>query len=103
MRRQTIKLMADYDCYPLWHGGGDQIGNIDPRTLPISTALVEALRDWAAEYDSRLDRKDGSVSVTPEAEEAFDRTGIELARRLRQELGAGWDVVYFSDRLGRIL
>jgi hypothetical protein len=95
--------MADYDCHPLWHGGGDEVGNIDPQTLPISSALVDALRDWSAAYDARLDRKDGSVSVTPKAEEEFEKRGIELARRLREELGTGWKVMYFSDRLGRTL
>jgi len=43
-----IKVMADYGCWPRWHDGGGEVGNIDPNTLPLSDGLVSALNSWAA-------------------------------------------------------
>lgn len=36
---KTIKLMADYDCFPLWKSSPGEVGNIDPEDLPISYDL----------------------------------------------------------------
>ena len=44
---EKIKLMADYQCFPLWdasqEGGGR---NIDPDELPISLSLKARLNLW---------------------------------------------------------
>ncbi len=37
---KRIKLMADYDCYPLWLDSDDEVGNIDPDVLPISDSTL---------------------------------------------------------------
>ncbi|KES16178.1 hypothetical protein GASC598I20_006050, partial [Gilliamella apicola SCGC AB-598-I20] len=33
---KKIKLMADYECYPLWIDSDNEVGNIDPDSLLIS-------------------------------------------------------------------
>lgn len=38
---KKIKLMADYDCYPVWDM--DEIGEIDPSELPLSKETIKRL------------------------------------------------------------
>ncbi|MGY6770191.1 hypothetical protein [Komagataeibacter sp. NFXK3] len=92
-----IKVMADYACYPLWHAGpraGD--GDFDPATLPISDDLKKALDAWQRAFDAILDWDDpGGPDTgfeTPDARDAFDQQGIELAARLQRELGTQYQV-----------
>ncbi|MEM7537877.1 MAG: hypothetical protein AAF639_37250 [Chloroflexota bacterium] len=54
MTKQTIKLIADYDCWPLWWSGDDKIGNINPNTLPLSGEAIERLTAWSETFDAQL-------------------------------------------------
>lgn len=94
MRR--FKLMADYDCHPLWGMVDPEIGDVDPASLPLSKELVADLAAWAAAYDATLDRDDPAASgfATPTAEAAFRAEGARLAGRLSAELGAGYEIVF---------
>ncbi len=56
---KKIKLMADYQCYPLWDM--EEIGNIDPNKLPISIVLKRQLNTWAECYDDLLVTKEPSL------------------------------------------
>lgn len=40
----------------------EEFGDIDPGTLPISAALVEALASWSASFDRGLDMADPASS-----------------------------------------
>lgn len=93
MRR--LRLMADYGCHPLWGTAADEIGDVDPSGLPISAGLAAALAAWAAAYDATSNPDDPIASGFPSevAAAAFRAQGIDLARRLREELGAGWEIV----------
>ena len=42
-----IKLMPDYCCHPLWGIDADNIGNINPATLPLSQETIKRLEKWA--------------------------------------------------------
>ena len=92
---RTLKLMADYQCYPLWEASPGEVGNIDPNSLPISTSLREQLMDWADVYDSILNWEDPARSgfASVDAEEAFNAQGIRLADQLREELGPEFAVL----------
>lgn len=92
MRR--LRLMADYDCHPLWGTAADEIGDVDPASLPISAGLVADLAHWAATFDATLVRDDPGRSGFPSAEtaDAFRAAGEGLAARLRAELGADWTI-----------
>lgn len=92
MRR--LKLMADYECHPLWGTAPDEIGDVDPTSLPISAGLVADLGRWAATFDATLARDDPARSgfTSAEAEVAFRAEGERLAARLRAELGANWEI-----------
>lgn len=93
-----IKVMADYDCPPLWWDkGSPEVGPLDPRTLGLPANLVAALEAWAAAYDATLDRDDPAASGFPSAaaEQAFHEQG----RRLAEQVGAvtGGQVRYGLD------
>ncbi|MCY4137170.1 MAG: hypothetical protein OXF56_02755 [Rhodobacteraceae bacterium] len=99
--RPTIKLMADYDCWPLWNL--TEVDNVDPETLPLSIATKQALSDWQQALDRTLNRDDPLQSgfETPEEEVAFNTEGWRLWDRLRKEL-PDFKVVYFDHELYRV-
>ena len=88
---RTIKLMADYDCFPLWEASPGVVGNIDPASLPISKALKADLMTWAESYNETLNRDDPAKSGfnIKEAEDQFKLQGKALSERLQAELGSG--------------
>ncbi|RUS99393.1 hypothetical protein DSM106972_078350 [Dulcicalothrix desertica PCC 7102] len=101
-----IKLMADYGCYPLWWASGDLVGNIDPAKLPLSQETISRLYKWAAVYNTTLNWDDPTNSPgfsSPEVEADFDEEAIKLWKQLQIELAPNYEVVYFSDILGKIV
>jgi len=56
--------MPDYECWPLWRDG-DEIGNVDPASLPITSDLHDRLVGWAKRFDETLDRDDPVSSGFP--------------------------------------
>ncbi|MFK3974357.1 hypothetical protein ACI2KS_26905 [Pseudomonas sp. NPDC087358] len=94
---KTIKLMADYQCHPLWHDSMDEFGDIDPQDLPLSSELRARLAQWARDYDQTLNldapQDSGFKSEALEAE--FTAEGHRLASCLREELGAGYVITEF--------
>jgi hypothetical protein len=95
--RRSLKVMADYHCFPLWESDPDLIGNVDPSTLPISDSLRAKLLAWAASFDATLVRDDpvSSGFSSPAAEKAWLREGAQLAEVLRDELGPMFTVTYW--------
>lgn len=91
---RAIRLMADYQCFPLWEASPGVVGNIAPEDLPISERLRQDLAQWAECYDSTLDLSNPAESGfrSDSAREEFRRKGRELAERLRNELGKGFTV-----------
>ncbi len=102
---KKIKLMADYGCYPLWWTNSTQAGDIDPSNLPLSNATVERLEKWADIYDAKLNQDDPAASYFPslEASSAFEEEGISLWKQLQKELAPDYEVVYFSNRLHKVV
>lgn len=100
---RTIKLMADYDSYALWDE--DNIDNLNPDELPISEELKKSIHKWEDHYDSTLNRENPADSGFTSDDElgAFEREGRDLWRRLREELGDGYVVKYFSQESGLVL
>lgn len=87
-------MMADYYCYPLWHAGGDEVGNIDPRELPISRVLANELISWSDIYDGTLNMSDptGSGFKSKDDDINFKKAGEALYQKLKVELGCDYDV-----------
>jgi len=102
---QQIKLMADYQSYPLWWAGPHAPGNIDPRILPLKPETVLLLKKWAGIFDSWMDLRDPASSAEPTHEQvtAFEEEGVRLWKQLRAELSPGYEVFYKSIKLARVL
>lgn len=100
---KRIKLMTDYNYYPLWDM--DDVGDIEPWELPLSEETIERLLNWQKIYDGIIDWDDpasaGFASV--EEEIAFEREGISLWQQLQKELGDEYEVVYKSQLLHRVV
>jgi hypothetical protein len=92
-----LKLMADYDCWPIWLD--DEVGNVDPATLAISAELRDRLRVWAARFDAILVRDDPVRSSfgSEAAERSFHLDGVQLVVELQNELGSAHSVRYGLD------
>lgn len=102
---KKIKLMADYGCYPLWWTNSLQVGDIDPSSLPLNNATIERLEKWADIYDDKLNHDDPAASYFPSLEAflAFEEEGISLWKQLQKELAPDYEIVYFSNKLCRIV
>lgn len=89
-----VKLMPDYQCFPLWDMTPGAYGDLDPKNLPISETLQAQLMNWARAYDETLNLDDPMKSgfKTVVAKDAFEAEGMRLADRLRKELGAEFEV-----------
>jgi hypothetical protein len=99
-----IKLMADYASWPLWHTG-EEVGNIDPATLPLSPKTSSLLEHWARMYDAQINLEDprDALANTDELDaDAFEHLGVTLWKRLREELAPTYEVWYFSELWQRV-
>jgi hypothetical protein len=103
MMLQRIKLMPEYNCYPLWDR--DDGGDIEPWELPLSEATIERLLNWQKIYDGIIDWDDpASAGFASEQEKiAFEIEGISLWKQLQKELGDEYEIAYFSQLLQRIV
>ncbi|MCE2719808.1 MAG: hypothetical protein ACK57R_21535 [Dolichospermum sp.] len=102
---EKIKLMADYECYPLWWASYDKAGDIDPETMPLSKETISRLEKWADIYDAKLNWEDPNSSGFPslEAKAAFEAEGISLWKQLQKELAPNYEVFYFSETLRKVV
>jgi len=102
---RILKLMTDYQCFPLWGVAPDDIGDIDPASLPLSDATQQRLLAWAHTYDCTLDHDDPSAAgfATIQEAAAFEKEGIALWLQLQQELGADFEIWFFNDSTGAVL
>lgn len=84
-----IKLMADYDCHPLWDMTCGEYGDISPCELPISKKLQSRISEWGAKYNETLDRDNpiNSGFTSKEQEQEFKKEGAIIADCLKIELG----------------
>ena len=95
---RNLKLMADYECFPLWETDENGLKNINPNELSISEELKRDLLAWADKYDSTLDwdyPPDSGFKYKQEKLES-EATGENLYERLKGELDEQFDVSLFQ-------
>ena len=95
----TLKVAADYECYPLWIRSNEGLRNIHPYELKLSSGLVEQLMIWANDYDATMNWDDpiSSGFRTQSAHDLFVRRGKLLSEEVAKQLDADWKVIYFDD------
>jgi hypothetical protein len=101
---KKIKLMLDYGCYPLWWYDSEQVGNIDPKSLPLSSEMIQHLTELAEKNDATLNWDDPSESeeLTEAEIRKLDKELSLLKIKLQKELYPDYEVVYFSEKLGKV-
>jgi len=96
--KHVIKIMADYECFPLWLSYDSFFENIDPNSLQITQELKEMLGEWADKFDSTLDREyppdSGFKTLTEEA--AFKEQGLRIYEMMTAQLMGKYEVHYFD-------
>ena len=96
---REIHLYADYAWWPVWEyceeDGHTYKEDFDPTNLPISVELAQQLNDWADAYDKTLDQSYPPDSGFPTQEDAleFAERGVELGKKLQDELGPEFKVI----------
>jgi hypothetical protein len=100
--------MADYGAFPLWAVPDDGsvsaddfwVGGLAPDELPLSASLVAQLQGWVDRHDRLLGPRFEWPSE--QAKVAFVEEGRRLLGLVRDELGSGYEVVYFDEITGRV-
>jgi hypothetical protein len=87
----SVKLMAEYECFPIWIGPLEDIENIPADSLEVSRELTSDINEWADSYEATYCPDDpiSSGFKDVDSERAFAETGVSLATRLQEELGNG--------------
>jgi hypothetical protein len=95
---KVIKIMPDYQCFPLWNISPGIVENIDPTSLNISSELKLFILDWSAKYDNTLNKSNpaesGFKSIIEEI--GFEQQGLEIWKGLLREMGNQYQIYYFS-------
>ena len=97
---EFIRLMTDYQCFPLWKIGDKTVENISPDELPISKNLKEKLFAWQKKYDETLNMDDPTASgfKTSAEKESFEEDGLIIWKLLLEEIGNFYNIKYYSRR-----
>jgi hypothetical protein len=100
---KKIKLMAEYQYYPLWDL--EEPDNLNPAELPLKKETVERLLQWAKTYDRVLNWDDPASSsfANEEDAKAFEAEGRSLWQQLQKELTPNYEVFYFSEERRQLL
>jgi len=99
----VIKLMPEFQCFPLWRVGGE-VDNVNPDDLPLTSDLQAAIRNWAFTYDSTLNQEyppDSGFQSGAE-EEAFELEGRRIWQELMKQLSPDFKIIYQSVRDNRM-
>jgi hypothetical protein len=102
-RVSKIRVMAEYECFPVWIIRGTETLNPPPEDLGVGQDLAADLRRWAADFDSTFNPDDPLSSGFQEAndEEEFNERGRGLAHRVAAAVGSEFQVAYFDLLTGR--
>lgn len=90
-----IKLMPEYECYPIWIENEGIFDNIDPEELPISLELANRITEWSDKYESTYNKEDPRESgfLNNVDKNNFIKEGEELKKLLIRELNHDYDVI----------
>lgn len=94
-----VKLMPEYECYPIWVENKGLFDNIKPEKLPISPGLAIDIMEWSKIYEKTYNHKNPIESgfLTDIDKEFFCNRGIILKERLALELGSNYDIVFIMN------
>ena len=84
--KKILKLMPDYDYFPLWISDNNGLYNVNPDALDIPNELKTSLHSWSDSYDKTLNIEEPLFSgfSSQESEENFDLKGKRLWHELKK-------------------
>ena len=102
-QQRKFKLMADYECWPVWETTGGEFCNLDPQLLGLSDALVNRIEAWADLYDATLQSDDPAASdFTNETDRlSFEHEGLTIWWAMQLALPDA-EISYFSELFQRL-
>lgn len=102
MDKLIIKIMADYECFPLWLISDKKFENISPENLPLTPSLKDRISEWQRQFDLTLNRTDPAQSGFKNAQEEqeFEDEGLAIWQFLQRELIKLYEIKYFSAKDG---
>jgi len=92
-KTNELKIEGDVGADPIWC---NRCGcNLDIEDVPISAGLAEELSSWAMKYGEWIDwSKDELLLNGIELEDEFNRIGIVLTEKVREELSDKYNIQY---------
>lgn len=98
LTRARVRLMAEYECHPIWLSSFGNTENVAADSLSISQPLASSINEWAESYEATHRPGDPISSGFEDraSERAFAGAGASLAARLQEELGEAYSVTYFN-------
>lgn len=105
--RRIVKVMWDYDAFPLWVTAG-RLGQVSSQIVPASADLSRRLQVWSDELITPIwgpNRPDarGWNGPDPHHLATANEKGQKLADLVRGELDDEWDGTYFDEELGGVV
>jgi hypothetical protein len=102
MNKPVIKIMPDYQCFPLWRIDDTGVENLNPVELPITENLKTMLLDWKKKYDDTLNMSDpiSSGFKTDFEENNFEEQGLRIWQQMLAEIENLYQIKYFSAKSG---
>jgi hypothetical protein len=83
---KRIKVMADYQCDPLWALDEERYGCFAPEMIDLSPQLAADLNAWAVAFDTSINLDDPATGHWSDAQHAAHAAeGRRLAGRLKRE------------------
>lgn len=86
--KKVLKLMPEYECYPIWiSDNGGIFKNIPPSNLNISEDLLNKITYWDKIYEDAYNRLNPIASgIKEEQLILFKKQGMEIYVQLLLEL-----------------
>ena len=88
-----LKIEGDVGADPIWC---NTCGcNVDIEDLPVSVELAEELSGWAMKYGKWIDWDEDSLKDKGiEMEGEFNKMGVALTERVKQEVGGNYKITF---------
>lgn len=94
-----LRMMLEYQAYPLWVIHDDGLENIEPHSLNISPSLADKIEQWGDRFEETYIPDDPGSSGFKNADEEkkFIAEGINLLAELKSECLGRYTVEYHTN------
>ena len=101
-REIVLKLMAEYQAFPVWRRDCRNSSMVDPHSLPIQEDLLTALWQWSRDYEDIM-VANGYEWPSENVRRTWQRRGETLWHELRSSLPLKYRLGLNDERTGEIV